>query len=194
MAHTSLTSTHQQHLSPPFVWLPVQPPTAPLVATEEEVPSTHKKTEPSFEVEKIPETSKIPKLSSSERKAFKEFILLLQEALENHEFSATRSIPKLTVESSPEKVSIWGVPLLEDDRTDAILLKFLKAKNFNVGESFTMLKNTIRWRREFDVDGLMEQTGQGDDLKKVVYVHGHDREGIRCATTCMGSFRISSST
>ncbi|KAL0314115.1 UNVERIFIED_CONTAM: Patellin-3 [Sesamum angustifolium] len=169
-AHTS--STYHHRLSGCSA-----APTAPTSATKEEAPSTHKKTEPSFEVEKIPETSKIPKLSSFERKAFKEFILLVQEALENHEFSATRSIPKLKVEGSHEKVSIWGVPLLEDDRTDAILLKFLKAKNFNVGESFTMLKNTIGWRREFDIDGLMEQTDQGDDLQKVVYVHGQDRDG-----------------
>ncbi|KAK4391269.1 Patellin-3 [Sesamum angolense] len=189
MAHTSPTRAHQQHLSPPFVWLPVQPPTAPPVATKEEAPSTHKKTEPSFEVEKIPETSKIPKLSSFERKAFKEFILLVQEALENHEFSATRSIPKLTVEGSRGKVSIWGVPLLEDDRTDAILLKFLEAKNFNVGESFTMLKNTIGWRREFDIDGLMEQTDQGDDLQKVVYVHGQDRDGHPVCYNMYGEFQ-----
>ncbi|KAK4413378.1 hypothetical protein Salat_2750400 [Sesamum alatum] len=62
----------------------LQPPTAPPVPT------------------RIPETGKLPKLSSFERKALKEFILLVQEALRNHEFSARRSIPKLS--SFPQKL------------------------------------------------------------------------------------------
>ena len=61
--------------------------------------------------------------------------------------------PNPTIESilkhvSPtkEKVSIWGVPLLNDERSDVILLKFLLAREFKVKEAFTMLKNTISRR------------------------------------------------
>ncbi|KAG2313160.1 hypothetical protein Bca52824_024717 [Brassica carinata] len=40
----------------------------------------------------------------------------------------------------PEEVSIYGVPLLQDERSDTILLKFLRARDFKVKEALTMLK------------------------------------------------------
>ncbi|KAK5785555.1 hypothetical protein PVK06_040151 [Gossypium arboreum] len=43
----------------------------------------------------------------------------------------------------PEEISIWGVPLLADERSDVILLKFLRARDFKVKEAFVMLKSTI---------------------------------------------------
>lgn len=76
----------------------------------------------------------------------------------------------------PEEVSIWGVPLLRDERSDVILLKFLRARDFKVGDSFSMLKNTIKWRRDFNVDELLKED-LGDDLEKVFFMHGHDKEG-----------------
>ena len=55
--------------------------------------------------------------------------------------------PNPTIESilkheSPakEEVSIWGVPLLKDERSDVILLKFLRAREFKVKEAFAMHK------------------------------------------------------
>ncbi|KAI3464326.1 hypothetical protein Pfo_020989 [Paulownia fortunei] len=205
MAHTPPTGTLWALLAAPekpeqqqAPLLPLLPPPTPPVPTKEEAPSAHMETKPSFEAEMIPETNKILDLSNSERKSFKELILLVQEALTNHEFSAAPkeiepqivgTIPKLKVESSPQKVSIWGVPLLKDDRTGTILLKFLIARNFNVGESFTMLKNVIRWRREFNIDGLMEQLDLRDDLQKVMYVHGHDKEGHPLYYNMYGEFQ-----
>jgi len=48
-----------------------------------------------------------------------------------------------------ESVFVWGVPL--------ILLKFLQARDFKVSEAFTMLKNTIRWRKRFGADNILEE-------------------------------------
>ncbi|CAL0325231.1 unnamed protein product [Lupinus luteus] len=76
----------------------------------------------------------------------------------------------------PEQVSIYGVPLLADEKSDVILLKFLRARDFKVKEAFTMITNTIRWRKEFGIDELVEQN-LGDELEKVVYMHGFDKEG-----------------
>ncbi|CAL1411821.1 unnamed protein product [Linum trigynum] len=59
--------------------------------------------------------------------------------------------------SSSAEVSIWGIPLLEDDRSDVVLLKFLRARDFKVKEAFTMLKNTIQWRKEFKIDPTHNQ-------------------------------------
>lgn len=87
-----------------------------------------------------------------------------------------------------EEVSIWGVPLLADDRSDVILLKFLRARDFKVKDAFTMIKNTIRWRKEFGIDELMEED-LGDDLEKVVYMHGFDKEGHPVCYNIYGEFQ-----
>ncbi|KAJ6762139.1 PATELLIN-3, partial [Salix koriyanagi] len=80
------------------------------------------------------------------------------------------------VASSPEEVTIWGIPLLKDDRSDVVLLKFLRARDFKVRDAFVMIKNTIQWRRDFKIDELVDED-LGDDLEKVVFMHGYDREG-----------------
>lgn len=88
----------------------------------------------------------------------------------------------------PEEVSIWGVPLLADERSDVILLKFLRAREFKVKEAFTMLKNTIRWRKEFGMEELMEEK-LGDELEKVVFMHGTDKEGHPVCYNIYGEFQ-----
>ncbi|GLU16337.1 hypothetical protein SLE2022_327750 [Rubroshorea leprosula] len=88
----------------------------------------------------------------------------------------------------PEEVSIWGIPLLKDDRSDVILLKFLRARDFKVKDAFTMIKNTIQWRKEFEIDKLVEQD-LGDDLEKVVFMHGYDRDGHPVCYNVYGEFQ-----
>ncbi|XP_019417293.1 PREDICTED: patellin-3-like isoform X1 [Lupinus angustifolius] len=90
----------------------------------------------------------------------------------------------------PEEVSIWGIPLLSDERSDVILLKFLRARDFKVKEAFTMIKNTIKWRNEFGIDELLEQENLvDDDLEKVVYMHGFDKEGHPVCYNIYGEFQ-----
>ncbi|KAL3564665.1 hypothetical protein D5086_032711 [Populus alba] len=93
------------------------------------------------------------------------------------------------VEVTPEEVSIWGITLLADDRSDVILLKFLRARDFKVKDAFTMLKNTIRWRKELGIDELLEQDLGCDDLGKVVFMHGHDKEGHPVCYNVYGEFQ-----
>ncbi|KAG6706762.1 hypothetical protein I3842_07G237600 [Carya illinoinensis] len=76
----------------------------------------------------------------------------------------------------PEEVSIWGIPLLEDERSDVILLKFLRARDLKVKDAFAMIKNAVRWRKEFGIDALLEED-HGNDWEKVVFTHGYDKEG-----------------
>lgn len=90
----------------------------------------------------------------------------------------------------PEEVSIWGVPLLADERSDVILLKFLRARDFKVKDAFTMLKNVVAWRKEFKIDELLEEEeGIGEGLEKVVYVHGVDKEGHTVSYNAFGEFQ-----
>ncbi|PIN11418.1 Phosphatidylinositol transfer protein SEC14 [Handroanthus impetiginosus] len=131
------------------------------------------------------ESNKLSDLSDYERRALEEFKLLVQEALNSGQFLTTSSSEASKL---PEQVSIWGVPLLQDDRSDVILLKFLRARDFKVKESFAMLKNTIKWRRDFNVDELVKED-LGDDLEKVVFMQGHDKEGHPVCYNVYGEFQ-----
>ncbi|CAA0809864.1 Patellin-3 [Striga hermonthica] len=131
------------------------------------------------------ESNKISDLSHLELKALEDFKLLVQEALKNGVFSGGSTSEPV---KHPEQVSIWGVPLLSDDRSDVILLKFLRARDFKVKESFSMLKNTMKWRMDFNVDELIKED-LGDDLEKVVFMHGHDKEGHPVCYNVYGEFQ-----
>ncbi|KAF3445412.1 hypothetical protein FNV43_RR10588 [Rhamnella rubrinervis] len=87
----------------------------------------------------------------------------------------------------PEEVSIWGIPLLQDERSDVILLKFLRARDFKVKDAFVMLKNTVRWRKEFGIDALLDED-LGSDWDKVVFTHGVDKEGHSVCYNVFGEF------
>ncbi|EEF36972.1 patellin-3 [Ricinus communis] len=95
---------------------------------------------------------------------------------------------KDVIQVPPEEVSIWGIPLLADERSDVILLKFLRARDFKVRDAFTMLKNTIRWRKEFGIDELLEED-LGDDLGKAVFMHGFDKERHPVCYNVYGEFQ-----
>ncbi|QCD89046.1 patellin-3-like [Vigna unguiculata] len=87
----------------------------------------------------------------------------------------------------PEEVEIWGIPLLADERSDVILLKFLRARDFKVKDAFTMLKNTVRWRKEFGIDALVLEDF-GTDWDKVVFTEGHDKQGHPVCYNVFGEF------
>ncbi|KAG5601757.1 hypothetical protein H5410_033127 [Solanum commersonii] len=89
----------------------------------------------------------------------------------------------------PEEVTIWGIPLLADERSDVILLKFLRARDFKVKEAFTMLKSVIAWRKEFKIDELLDEKELGQGLEKVVYNHGVDKEGHPVCYNAFGEFQ-----
>ncbi|PON35607.1 Cellular retinaldehyde binding/alpha-tocopherol transport [Parasponia andersonii] len=88
----------------------------------------------------------------------------------------------------PEEVSIWGIPLLVDERSDVVLLKFLRARDFKVKDAFFMLKNTVLWRKQFGIDELVDEEF-GSDLEKVVFMHGLDKEGHPVCYNVYGQFQ-----
>ncbi|XP_027184809.1 patellin-4 [Coffea eugenioides] len=76
-------------------------------------------------------------------------------------------------------IFIWGVPLLASkghEGTDVVLLKFLRARDFKVNEAFEMLKKTLQWRKELNIDLVLDEE-LGADLASVTYMNGVDREG-----------------
>ncbi|EPS60308.1 hypothetical protein M569_14495, partial [Genlisea aurea] len=93
-----------------------------------------------------------------------------------------------------EVVSVWGNTLLADEKTDVILLKFLRARDFKVNEAFAMLKSVISWRKEFKIDQLLNQEEEEEEdiiagLEKVVYIHGVDKEGHPVSYNTFGEFQ-----
>lgn len=88
----------------------------------------------------------------------------------------------------PEEVSIWGIPLLADERSDVVLLKFLRARDFKVKEAFAMLKSVVAWRKEFGIDSLLEEDF-GSELEKVVFMDGFDKEGHPVCYNAFGEFQ-----
>ncbi|XVF30106.1 hypothetical protein REPUB_Repub16aG0028400 [Reevesia pubescens] len=138
------------------------------------------------------ESNKVVDLSDFERKALEELKQFVQEAIDTHLFtSETKSEeenPEKENKEEPKEVSIWGIPLLKDDRSDVILLKFLRARDFKVKDAFVMIKNTIQWRKEFGIDGLLDED-LGDDMEKVVFMHGQDREGHPVCYNVYGEFQ-----
>lgn len=91
----------------------------------------------------------------------------------------------------PEEVSIWGVPLLQDERSDVILTKFLRARDFKVKEALTMLKNTVQWRKDNKIDELVEaEVGEeASEFEKMVFAHGVDKEGHVVIYSSYGEFQ-----
>ncbi|XP_076895190.1 patellin-3-like isoform X2 [Bidens hawaiensis] len=91
-------------------------------------------------------------------------------------------------EAPPEEVSIWGIPLLADERSDVVLLKFLRARDFKVKEALAMLKNVVAWRKEFGIDSLLDED-LGSEQEKVVYMHGVDKEGHPVCYNAYGEYQ-----
>ncbi|XP_038709607.1 patellin-3-like isoform X1 [Tripterygium wilfordii] len=88
---------------------------------------------------------------------------------------------------TPEEIFIWGIPLLQDERSDVILLKFLRARDFRVKDAFTMIKNTVRWRKEFGIEALLDED-LGNELEKVVFMQGFDKENHPVCYNVYGAF------
>ncbi|KAL2520204.1 Patellin-3 [Forsythia ovata] len=206
MEHVSVTSTEKETIPPPPAVVAEAPPSLPVsqplaaalaVPQESDSPVRKEVVEPEnlkpIEKKKAPESmvsfkeesNKLSDLSDFEQKALEELKFLVREALNTGAFALASPSD---ISNLPEEASIWGVPLLKDDRSDVILLKFLRARDFKVKESFTMLKNTIKWRKEFNVDELIKED-MGDDLEKVVFMHGHDKEGHPVCYNVYGEFQ-----
>lgn len=92
--------------------------------------------------------------------------------------------------ATPPPLFIWGVPLLEDERSDTILLKFLRARDFKPKEALAMIKNTIQWRRGFNIEELIkEDLSVEEEMEKAVFMSGVDREGHPVCYNAYGEFQ-----
>ncbi|XP_047336717.1 patellin-6-like [Impatiens glandulifera] len=93
--------------------------------------------------------------------------------------------------SSNEQVSMWGVSLLDgDEKSDVILLKFLRAREFNVEQSLQMLIKCLSWRKDFEADGIVDEELGFKELEGIVaYMQGYDKEGHPVCYNAYGMFK-----
>ncbi|XP_066315498.1 patellin-3-like [Miscanthus floridulus] len=95
-----------------------------------------------------------------------------------------------TEAAAPEPVLIWGVPLVGDDeRTDTVLLKFLRAREFKVKEAMAMLKSAVLWRKRFGITSLLDTDLGLPELENVVFYRGAGREGHPVCYNVYGEFQ-----
>ncbi|KAL4271743.1 hypothetical protein GQ457_13G018970 [Hibiscus cannabinus] len=89
-----------------------------------------------------------------------------------------------------KNVSLWGVPLLPSkvgEATDVVLLKFLRAREFKVNDAFEMLRNTLQWREDGNIDSVLDEEF-GADLGSAAYMNGIDKEGHPICYNIYGVF------
>ncbi|KAF0926952.1 hypothetical protein E2562_028538 [Oryza meyeriana var. granulata] len=92
--------------------------------------------------------------------------------------------------AAPKEELIWGVPLTGDDeRTDTVLLKFLRAREFKVKEAMAMLKAAVLWRKRFGIDAVLAADLGLPELENVVFYRGADREGHPICYNVYGEFQ-----
>lgn len=159
------------------------------------------------------ESNLVSDLSDSERLALDELRTILRQAIDNNTLISPHPIEPKTEEKEKGEnedenrtpveafrrtpsgqVSIWGIPLLEDDRSDVVLLKFLRARDFRVKDAFEMIGRTMSWRVKFRVDDMVQEdedqrARDEHSMEKVVFMHGHDREGHPVCYNVYGEFR-----
>lgn len=77
--------------------------------------------------------------------------------------------------------ALWGVPLdkdSDDERIKVVLMKFLRARNLEIPVAKDMLINSLKWRKEFSADTILdEQFDEAIYGDKVGFLYKTDKEG-----------------
>ncbi|KAF3524182.1 hypothetical protein F2Q69_00051458, partial [Brassica cretica] len=175
---------------------------ATVPAQEEAVKSGEKPSEPAAApAETKPEEKEVVPVTTEKASGAEEDGTKTVEAIEESIVSVTPQESAAAPEETtvvaeaepvePEEVSIYGVPLLQDERSDVILLKFLRARDFKIKEALTMLKNTVQWRKENKIDELVEAEAgeEASEFEKMVFAHGVDKEGHVVIYSSYGEFQ-----
>ncbi|MCL7028859.1 hypothetical protein MKW94_017990 [Papaver nudicaule] len=122
------------------------------------------------------DTYLVSNLKSSELKALNELKQKLSASANTYDHS----------------LSMWGVHLLSsnDERADVILLKFLRARDYRVMDSLTMLEKCLVWRKEFSADTVVDESLGFKELEGLVaYMHGYDKQGHPVCYNAYGVFK-----
>lgn len=121
------------------------------------------------------ETSVIAEMRKKKRKALIDLRTKLEDSIINY----TLITDKYKSSKNLREIELWGVPLLPSkgyERTDLILKKFLKAKDYNAQNALEMIASTLMWREDFNVDSVLDEMF-GADLDNIGIIEGTDNTG-----------------
>lgn len=66
--------------------------------------------------------------------------------------SEIKSMEKILSTMTPEEMCFAILKMAKQEHPDSLLLRFLRARKWDVGKAFTMLATNILWRKEMEVD------------------------------------------
>ena len=123
----------------------------------------------------------------SRKKALLEFRSKVEEAINaDHLFVKN---PQRNVVDEHRPITLWGIPLLPSlghEGTDAVLMKFLKAKRYKVHDALALLRRTINWRCNFQPDYNLD-LDLLPHLDNVWFTSGADNEGRPLCYNVLGN-------
>lgn len=112
-----------------------------------------------------------------------------------------KSMESILSQMTPKQMCFYVLKMVKQEHPDSLLLRFLRARKWDVGKAFSMMASTILWRKEMEVDdeilprgeayALEMSRGQGASVKEKKegtdfinqlkmgksFLHGFDREG-----------------
>ena len=124
-------------------------------------------------------------MNRKKKKALLEFRCMIEDAILGNYLlgKPNQYLSKSEVAKQREilrEITLWGVPLLPSkshEGTDIVLLKFLRAKDFHVHDAFQMLRRTLKWRKEYKADEILEEKLSHDIGLKLLDLNSRDKEG-----------------
>jgi hypothetical protein len=66
--------------------------------------------------------------------------------------SEIKSMEKILAKMTPQDMCFAILKMAKQEHPDSLLLRFLRARKWDVGKAFTMLATNILWRKEMEVD------------------------------------------
>ncbi|KAF3398443.1 hypothetical protein F1880_005744 [Penicillium rolfsii] len=63
-----------------------------------------------------------------------------------------KSMEKILSKMTPEEMCFSILKMIKQEHPDSLLLRFLRARKWDVGKGFTMIVTNILWRKEMEVD------------------------------------------
>lgn len=115
--------------------------------------------------------------------------------------SEIKSMESILSQMTPQEMCFAILKMVKQEHPDSLLLRFLRARKWDIGKAFSMMASTILWRKELEVDdeilprgeeyALEKSRGHGASTKETKdgadfinqlkmgksFLHGFDREG-----------------
>ncbi|KAH0986285.1 hypothetical protein GBA52_013462 [Prunus armeniaca] len=170
------------------------------VKEAEKEEETSKKVEEIEEKEKTLEKEGGEKEKTNEGKGEENFMKEIEKEKESskkvEEIEVAKALveEKLVVKEEKEEDSKENKPSKQEDEEKDKKAEegqkeknnFLTARDFEVNDAFEMLRNTLQWRKDNNVDSILDEDF-GDDLGSIEHMDGASREGH---PVCYSNFKL----